>query len=79
MGPEADQMYLVKIVWIDGTDVTILTDTTELMGSWHDWHTDFIAKASHRPGWFKLGNVSFHSQNVRYIQRIETVEPKEND
>jgi hypothetical protein len=74
----ADSIYLVEITWVNGHPTRHLVDREQLGDiSFAEWHDNLVARANTRPQWAKLGDLSFHTQGVRSVELIETIEKED--
>lgn len=74
----ADTIYLVEVTWPDGTAQRVLVDREQLGDiSFAEWRDNLVARANTRPQWASLGDLSFHTQGVRSIELIETIEKED--
>lgn len=75
-------LYHVEVNWANGappTRILVGIDDLGYYDTFDEWRSALIAKGSTRPCWVQLGELAFHTQGVRSIELIETIEIEKED
>lgn len=75
-----DTLYHVEVAWANGsppTRILVSAEDLDAFDTFEQWREALIAKGSTRPCWVRLGELIFHTQGVRSIELVETIEKED--